>query len=892
MLKLGMYSDGKKFPHSGGYVWIQEGAANKYTSVFKGSIFEMAASPPTVLLKLLYHWSCQTNIPNVAQWVKVDNAAIDAFFTACRAICVGAVQEEVIGLGVAGKHQTQGVVEVGVISLGTTTADGQKREVRVEVLGVLDRATKKLRLRATEPVQGASQGERFGKIFEPLPVWVHRSSKIVTDYSVDRETLIKLGYKTVVQCSLSQAQGQRPENTNQQMMDYLKKVVPKMFQNTLSNLTTPVIQQFLDELTFRELFGQFPLGCFDALIQRISTQTANSASKDETMAGRLAKVAANPFLDWRFASEKVRSSPVRERQERPGSGSATKRPAEPEVGDSIDDLITKKIKMSGGALVTLESYYYGSLPGEDAILASEFKADMAFKCHICKKLYMNNLEFMKHLHLHVETDRETAIDMADLSQCKYCYKDFDSEAKVQEHLEVQHLKRSHVRAELPYFCHICSYRSSRHRDVVEHFQNTHDRTDKLQCPLCLKTTGLYGEKGYNADTAVKFMQHLQRHEDTKNKSGLNCRKCALKFVDEKSAKQHAEQDHNSYREFEDLEAAEPETGVQMPPPEERGVKTATRKSSLAKSLPQQAAFASQNLEDLAIYDAAGDQCCECGKSMTLAGHYVAYLCCTKCRYSSCCAKAMSLHVSIFHPAATSNAAPVYTLGTPLTLEQEMHCVCGFATASGNKLAKHLASNGCMSAYPSKDEAQKAKLVVEGEEEEEAMEEEVENEVEEEDGDKDEQQKHEEEEAFKKQCKTSPKKAGRKQSPKSAEKEGIRSGSEAVEDDDKKEPTSEAKDKTDEGEKGEENEESPKPGGMLLFGTLFKYMEKDKEDGVEKNTELKTKESESKTDEGNEGSVSMEEEERLKKGGEMEEPDLTTPPPPQEEMDTASVTPSI
>ena len=116
---------------------------------------------------------------------------------------------------------------------------------------------------------------------------------------------------------------------------------------------------------------------------------------------------------------------------------------------------------------------------------------------------------------------------------------------------------------------------------------THDRTDKLQCPLCLKTTGLYGEKGYNADTAVKFMQHLQRHEDTKAKAGLNCRKCALKFVDEKSAKQHAEQDHNSYREFEDLETGEPETGVQMPPPEERGVKTATRKSSLAKSLPQQ-----------------------------------------------------------------------------------------------------------------------------------------------------------------------------------------------------------------------------------------------------------------------------------------------------------------
>ena len=34
-------------------------------------------------------------------------------------------------------------------------------------------------------------------------------------------------------------------------MDYLKKVVPKMFQNTLSNLTNSIIQQFLDELSFR-----------------------------------------------------------------------------------------------------------------------------------------------------------------------------------------------------------------------------------------------------------------------------------------------------------------------------------------------------------------------------------------------------------------------------------------------------------------------------------------------------------------------------------------------------------------------------------------------------------------------------------------------------------------
>ena len=270
---------------------------------------------------------------------------------------------------------------------------------------------------------------------------------------------------------------------------------------------------------------------------------------------------------------------------------------------------------------------------------------------------------------------------------------------------------------------------------------------------------------------------------------------------------------------------------------------------------------------------------------------------------------MSLHVSIFHPASATSTAPVYTLGTPLTLEQEMHCVCGFATKSGNflvffphlaeinlifsgnKLAKHLGSNGCMSAYPSKEEAQKARLAVEGEEDE-AMEEEVEEEAEEGEG-KDEQQKHEEEEAFKKQCKTSPKKVGKKPSPqKLVEQEGNRSGSEAVEKADEKGPTSEANDRSVEGEKREEAEESPKTGGgMLLFGTLFKYMDKDKEDGVEKNAGLET--SKAKVDEGNnrkEDSASMDEEERLN-AGEKEVPDLTTPPPPQEEMDTASVPPS-
>jgi len=724
-LKLGMYSDGKKFPHSGGYVWIQEGSTNKYTSVYRGSLFETGSSsnPPTVLLKMLYHWACQTNIPNVVQWVKVDNKQIDEFYQVLRAVCVAAVQDEVVGLGGQGRP-----VEIGVISLGTTTADGQKREVRVEVLGVLDRQNRQLRLRATEPVQGATQAERFGKIFEPLPVWLHADSKIMTDYSVDKETLLRLGFRNVSQCSLSQAGSQRPENTNQQIMEYLKKVVPKMFQNTLSNLSTPVIQQFLDELTFRELFGTMPLAAFDGMLKRITGQTAATAGMEDTMKRWLAEVAANPFADWRYSrAEQARVS--RESLGRTAKSPGIKRAASQPNEENVDDLVNKKMK-TAKEIVSLESYYYGSLAVEESVLSSEFKADMAFKCQVCKKVFMNNMDFMKHLHLHIETDRETAIDMADLSQCRYCYRDFDSEYKAEDHINTEHLKKGsefvclicnncytiknhlinhmmkvHLAAEMPYVCQVCGFRHSQHREIIDHFQLNHDRTDKLQCPLCLKTYSLYGEKGYNSGNAVAYMQHLQKHEDCKNKTSTFCRRCVLRFVDDKTMKTHLAEDHASYRDFPDWEPYQyvsTDSPVQMPKPDERQMKLAEKHNWAMRSIPQQAAFAAQNLEDLALYDVQGEMCCECDKDMTKAGHYMAYLCCTKCRYSSCCSKAMSVHVQLFH----SSPNPKYDLGKPLVLDKPMFCVCGFSANSGNKLAKHLGSHGCNSAYPSLEEAKK------------------------------------------------------------------------------------------------------------------------------------------------------------------------------------------
>lgn len=743
-LKLGMYSDNKKFPHSGGYVWISEKnltSTAQLVSVFRGSIFELTSQPPMVVLKLIYHWCCQTNIQNVVQWVKVDQATVYQYYQALRCVCTVAVHDEVSALGGPGKS-----VEVGVISLGTTSADGCKREVKVEVLGILDRHTGHIRLRATEPAKNVTLASRFAQIFRPLPIWIHASSHIVTDFSIDRNRLKMMGFATVTQNATTSP---KRTQTNSQIMEYLKKVVPKMFQNTLSVLSTNTIQQFLDELTFREVMAPHPLLSFDKMITKISEVTTTAKNHKTTFAARIKEITDDPFRDWRSSSMRPQANPAGidlakpspMDQQPPKRTTPLKHPSITQLNSNAsgankrkssnpsDEIVAAKKPKSLKPEVDLESFYYGTIEGESEILSGEFKADMVFKCHLCKKIYMNNIEFMKHLSLHVESERAAAVDLVDLCQCKYCFKDFDTPFGLQTHLDrvhfnkgfefvcricdqgfeskallLGHMEAFHVGCELPYGCHICAYRSSFHRDVIDHFQESHDRTDKMQCPRCLKTFTLCSDKGYSSNVAVTFVQHLQEHQDKK----LECKKCCLSFLKDGSMRKHVERDHASYRNFENLERYTymgNETPLRVPKPVERNVRIAVRKPAWIKSVQQQTAFAGQNLEDLIMYDVDSENCSECGLKLVQKSHFTAYLCCTKCRFSTCCAKSMSAHVEIFHKTSDK---PVFALGLPSIQSTDMYCCCGFKTPSGNKMAKHLALNGCLSAYPSREVAKKSR----------------------------------------------------------------------------------------------------------------------------------------------------------------------------------------
>ena len=152
--------------------------------------------------------------------------------------------------------------------------------MKVEVLGILDPSTLDIRLRACEPVQEWERSfrRRFNNILHPLKDWVHTDSKIMTDFTVDKSTLNEMGYNHVFQSSFSE---QSPRNlmSNFHIMEYLRKIVPRMFQNTLSLLSRQMIQQFLDELIWREMYGATAERAFDNLIRHISEQTRIDSSE-------------------------------------------------------------------------------------------------------------------------------------------------------------------------------------------------------------------------------------------------------------------------------------------------------------------------------------------------------------------------------------------------------------------------------------------------------------------------------------------------------------------------------------------------------------------------------------------------------------------------------------
>ena len=106
-------------------------------------------------------------------------------------------------------------------------------QTRIEILGILDRSSGNIRLRCADPKAQPNQAEKFANLLRPMPVWVQKGSKIIADNSIDKERLMTMGYGNVVQSTYNR---RSQEGTNNQIMEYLNKVVPKVFTVRQVNL--------------------------------------------------------------------------------------------------------------------------------------------------------------------------------------------------------------------------------------------------------------------------------------------------------------------------------------------------------------------------------------------------------------------------------------------------------------------------------------------------------------------------------------------------------------------------------------------------------------------------------------------------------------------------------
>lgn len=632
-------------------------------------------------------------------------------------------------------------MQVGVISLGTSTSSGGVREVKIDILGAMDYENKKIRLKALDHLNVESTGranevylKKFQRILETLTKWVHPKATIVTDFAIDKNMCAAFGFTNMTQST-------DPKFSNGHVMDYLRFVVPRMFQNTLNLLSRSIIQQFLDELVWRETWGHIPSKAYDAIIENLAEQTKLEGPEDVSV--RYTLIASNPNKDWKYANWPTNMNQASVWPKKIGVGVKTvHRVVKTPTGQSV--VIPKKpgpasIQMptttaalapvpatptttaDGSfpelAKIALEPYYYGTIQGDP----SKQKPTGLFgafltECVLCSKDLFSSSAFTNHL-VHHALNPSSAIQ-ADATNslrliCRFCMKpvvnldnhvrDFHKHSHLtkktmckicntihrDEAALISHMIYTHVELDMPYFCEICSYRTSVYQDMVIHFEKCHNKDTCVQCPFCLKIVRFAARNGEDIpNNQMYFIQHIQKH--TIARQVRKCEKCALSFTNLSTLKNHQEFFHLSCVDYENVERYDlnPNDFILMsaplvdPPPP---MSLADTENFTLKGVPLAPSI--RVSDDLKVF-----LCAECDGPIT-SKHFCVRMTCTKCRFQTCCANAIKDHNASAHspsPLASGILPIKHFIGGRPIMARALYCnICLFSTKNGDRLATHL-----------------------------------------------------------------------------------------------------------------------------------------------------------------------------------------------------------
>ncbi|KAJ8036329.1 Pogo transposable element with ZNF domain [Holothuria leucospilota] len=317
------------------------------------------------------------------------------------------------------------------------------------------------------------------------------------------------------------------------------------------------------------------------------------------------------------------------------------------------------------------------------------------KCFHCDSVLSNNILYMEHIKLYLNTSRKSMKDSHLF--CSDCFKRFRTPQEFEAHFEryhstvnkyyckicdysfksksvlKTHLQGVHDPLHMPYICRVCQYRTSIHQDIMNHFSTAHKGAKALLCPHCCKIL----------KCSRSYLQHCQRHYAVllKNNGAFHCPCCKLQFLSSTERNEHVQTDHKKLK-VSDKDGVPNYVQPMYIKPSSRPPKKKTPPSNPISNLNR------KKRQEVPM------ECLECGGSYDdLQAHLSKLMKCSSCRYSTFCGPSFAQHTIVFH--SSFKAPPKIHPVKKVSLnggESSLTCKkCGFSTLLCPIMAWHTVS---------------------------------------------------------------------------------------------------------------------------------------------------------------------------------------------------------
>ena len=267
---------------------------------------------------------------------------------------------------------------------------------------------------AVVPIHEICQKNGKQTVMLPFIKWLTKGCNIRTCES-KFQSLSSYGYKVTVQ-SKTEFLAQNKNLSLTTISGYLIHHLQRFFKDMdLSTLSSDILQNILDELLWRERYGNNPFTAFYNIIKHISEQCG------------LRKPHITPTIVQTNIPTGIRTPPV---TKAPAVAKNTVQTKQPTNQNTYSRPVVPELNETNSVFV--DEYYYSSLTLKTSVaktISQEESAKDSIQCHLCQ-MFFDNILIVKHLLEHLEKERRGRVRKGDNNEpeCKHCLRFFSNRA--------------------------------------------------------------------------------------------------------------------------------------------------------------------------------------------------------------------------------------------------------------------------------------------------------------------------------------------------------------------------------------------------------------------------------------------------------------------------------